>query len=371
MDADRFDRLSKTLFASGSRRTLLHLLSAVPLAGALAAILGDESVAKDRRRRRKTRHRQRHERSQDRRRQQQRRKQHKGKGKDRPRCAKVGKAAKKGTPCCKGLSPDVTGRCVAGCTPGSCPANACGSQPDGCGGTLTCGCTGNAICVSGACRACDVCANGCAFSSVRAAINAANNAPTAGGTIHICPGTYQDSDSLEMSILKSVTLIGAGDGLDGTILQRAPFPQRRVLQIDQSATVGLQGLRLTGGVSPSGGGLINGGTTTMTNCTVIGNLAQVGGGIYHEIGSLTLIGCTVRENDANFDGGGIHNAGGGMVTLDATTVTLNRANLLDGGASGGGIFEASGTVILQNGSSVTDNTPDNCAPPGSVPGCAG
>jgi hypothetical protein len=42
------------------------------------------------------------------------------------------------------------------CTPRSCPAGACGSMPDGCGGTLQCGGCGNPtpVCAANACHAC-------------------------------------------------------------------------------------------------------------------------------------------------------------------------------------------------------------------------
>src|SRR5918994_3739791 len=44
MDADRFDRLSKTVFHAGTRRQLLGLLTTVPVLGALTALLGPEET---------------------------------------------------------------------------------------------------------------------------------------------------------------------------------------------------------------------------------------------------------------------------------------------------------------------------------------
>ena len=44
---------------------------------------------------------------------------------------------------------DGSGRCAA-CIPSTCAPNACGSVPDGCGGTLSCGgCLGNSLCDAG------------------------------------------------------------------------------------------------------------------------------------------------------------------------------------------------------------------------------
>jgi hypothetical protein len=38
---------------------------------------------------------------------------------------------------------------------------------------------------------------------------------------------------------------------------------------------------------------------------------------------------------------------------------------------GGGIFNDSGTVTGATATNITGNKPDNCAPPGAVPGCTG
>ena len=48
MDANRFDVLSRQLSALDTRRGLLRLLTALPLAGALAAIQGEEEAAAER-----------------------------------------------------------------------------------------------------------------------------------------------------------------------------------------------------------------------------------------------------------------------------------------------------------------------------------
>ncbi|MEV7522379.1 hypothetical protein [Streptomyces sp. NPDC091371] len=60
--------------------------------------------------------------------------------------------------------------------------------------------------------------------------------------------------------------------------------------------------------------------------------------------------------------GGLYNVG--TTSLTGSAVTGNRA------AAGGGVFEAAGAVTL-SATAVAANTPDNCAPQGSVPGCTG
>jgi hypothetical protein len=121
----------------------------------------------------------------------------------------------------------------------------------------------------------------------------------------------------------------------------------------------------------SGGGIVNHGTMTLNKSEVNSNtaagsgLAASGGGIINAQGppgtaptTLTVNNSQVNNNTAGGEGGGIANGTsapgppplfGGTVTLNHSQVTGNAA------AAGGGIF----------------NSPDNCAPPGSVPGCTG
>lgn len=120
-----------------------------------------------------------------------------------------------------------------------------------------------------------------------------------------------------------------------------------------------------------GGGLYirAGSTATLTHSTVRDNTAQVGGGITSEgTVTLNLVHSTVRGNTASDRGGGIDN--GGTATLTHSTVERNTSQ--GGPGSGGGINQQSpsATVTLSQ-SQVRNNTPDNCAPSGSVPGCVG
>ena len=124
MDPRRFDTLAKSLSGTNTRRRLMGLVAALPLAGALGGLLGEEGVdgqgsgagvggGGGRRRRRRGRH---HP-GQD-------KKNRKGKRRHRRN----------------------------GCTPTTCAAEGktCGSIADGCGTTLDCGaCTGTETCGGG------------------------------------------------------------------------------------------------------------------------------------------------------------------------------------------------------------------------------
>jgi hypothetical protein len=299
---------------------------------------------------------------------------------------------------------------VCGCARTTCAAQGknCGTIPDGCGGALNCGncggaapicannvctactsstqCPANTICEGGSCRACDVCLDGsCDYDTVQAAV--ATGGPT---TIRICPGTYVSG----VTIGRNLSLIGSGDGTGAgdTILDAQATI---AVIVNNGVTATLQGLRITDGLSPfGGGGILNRGTSlSMTDCTVTGNLAGSlttgadGGGVYNAAGStLTMTDCRIEGNQARKqrigstegEGGGLYNQGtatltrcsmnnntaedgggifndGGTTTLDFTGVHANTAN-----AGAGGVRNLSGTVILQNTSLVTFNSQPNC-----------
>jgi hypothetical protein len=100
---------------------------------------------------------------------------------------------------------------------------------------------------------------------------------------------------------------------------------------------------------------------TLTDSTVTGNRAPVGGGIASN-GTLTLIGSTVAGNLATTGagslGGGIA-VTGGTTTLRNSTVSGNSATDADGNRSqGGGIYVAAGTLVTQ-GVTIAGNRADS------------
>jgi ferredoxin len=169
------------------------------------------------------------------------------------------------------------------------------------------------------CNGGDVCANGCPFSTVQAAIEAA----AAGDTITLCAGSFTGN----LTINKDLTLVGAGE--DVTTLQGDGAGT--VVTIN-GGIVKLQDLRITGGAGADyGGGIYNAGTLTLTGCTVSGNNTDngYGNGIYNEVDStLTVADCTISENGLDAPGapfgGGIYSEG--TLSVSNSRLTGNRAN---------------------------------------------
>jgi predicted outer membrane repeat protein len=137
----------------------------------------------------------------------------------------------------------------------------------------------------------------------------------------------------------ALTLKGGGPSSDFSVL--------RLYQVNAS----ISGLTITGGyTTDNGGGIENSyGTLTLTNCTLSGNSAQIGGGIFN-YGTANLSNCTVSGNSAT-SGGGIFQDSFGTLTLANCTVFGNSAN--SGGVAvhhpiaGGGISNY-GTLTLTN-----------------------
>jgi len=140
--------------------------------------------------------------------------------------------------------------------------------------------------------------------------------------------------------------------------------------INNNGYLTVRGSTVFGNSGDNGGGIFNflaGQTVELIQSSVHHNTARAsdGGGINNYQGEMTVSGSSVYSNTAPF-GGGIWN--GGTLTVSRSSVLLNTAT--GGPGSGGGIYKSGGTVALDR-SVVRNNTPDNCAPPGSVLGCTG
>jgi hypothetical protein len=115
---------------------------------------------------------------------------------------------------------------------------------------------------------------------------------------------------------------------------------------------GGNGVLGSGPLGGYGGGICNyGGTATVTACTLTGNQAAEGGGLYSgsltSTGTLTVSGCTVSGNRAVADGGGLSVTGTAQVTV--CTITNNTAV-----GDGGGMVCSRGTLTL-SGSTLAGN----------------
>jgi hypothetical protein len=188
--------------------------------------------------------------------------------------------------------------------------------------------------------------------SLRQALADANDSDTIDfavtGTIGLTIG--------ELSVDKSITISGPGAdnlAIDGNA-------KSRVFYVSSGRTVTISDITITNGNPPGsppddyGGGIYNDhATLTLNNCTISGNLASVGGGIFNDgfqgNAMLTLNNCAVTGNSIDFSGGGIFNDGqqGGSGTLEITNSTLSGNSALFGGGIANNGFGGNGVVTLK------------------------
>ena len=122
----------------------------------------------------------------------------------------------------------------------------------------------------------------------------------------------------------------------------------RIFEVSAGATVTLNSLFLTNGYAGSGGSggavlVDNGGTLTLTNCSVSGNSAASAGAIENESGTLTISASTISGNVSTGNGGGIDNDAGATLLLHDSTLSGNSAV-----GGGGGIENYQATATLNN-----------------------
>lgn len=210
-----------------------------------------------------------------------------------------------------------------------------------------------------------ICAAASGLCTLRAAIQEAN-ATTGPSTITLPVGTYvlnvvgpgEDLAATgDLDIRQPLSIIGAGAA--STVIDG--YGSDRIFHKIGPIAVQLSGLTLRNGSVPhapqstaikdgGGGGAIyisGGGSLTLSNVVVAGNIATSGAITIDDGGSLTVNSSTINGNTASF-GGGIYN--NGSVTIANTTISGNTAS-----RSGGGIYVAKGSLSLRD-STISSNT---------------
>ncbi len=128
---------------------------------------------------------------------------------------------------------------------------------------------------------------------------------------------------------------------------------------NNSGVISLDHLDITGGSAPSdgGGGIVNGGTLTVTHSAIYGNSAYYGGGIFNS-GALSLVNSTLSGNAATTQGGGAI-----YQISSAATAAINYSTLVNNTASSGagGIWLNLGSGLTLHNSIVASNSGGNFA----------
>ena len=153
-----------------------------------------------------------------------------------------------------------------------------------------------------------------------------------------------------MIITKNLSIVGEGDTqtiLDGDSKPRVIFIAGYVVADISSVTI-QNGYTNWG----PGGGVANylHSVVRLQDCTITGNRAVSGSGVYNSQGTLTIIDCIITDN-INLGGGmGSGIESGGDLTIEYSTVSNNK-----GGYNGGGIYSHDFSTIIIRNSTITGN----------------
>ena len=220
-----------------------------------------------------------------------------------------------------------------------------------------------------------VCASGCNYTSINAAIAAAQN----GDVIQLAAQTYLEGAVIN-TLGKAITLRGVVNaaGEPASVLDGADSHRVLICQSGETTATVFENLVIRNGTGDYGGGMYNynnsnpslnnctftdntasgqygygGGmynnyssSPTLTNCTFTGNTAQYGGGMFNYNSSPTLTNCTFTDNTATYSGVGMYNSASSP-TLNDCTFTLN---------TGVGMYNNSSSSPTLTNCTFTDNT---------------
>jgi hypothetical protein len=220
-----------------------------------------------------------------------------------------------------------------------------------------------------------------------------------GDTINVAVGTYTSTLDQVVWIDKDITLSGGWNAgfatqsgtstIDGQVSRAGIIVDASVRSVivviehftiqngitskrgggirNASGTLTLSNSSVINNVAPEGGGISNEGGMNIKNSIVSGNTTNVGGGggIMNQ-GALMINNSTV-SNNTSFDsvGGGVNNPNGGGISnvfvgtilfLNNSTVSGNTSTCVYGFCGGGGIYLGDFTAATLNNSTVSGNT---------------
>ncbi|MDB4780372.1 right-handed parallel beta-helix repeat-containing protein [bacterium] len=190
-----------------------------------------------------------------------------------------------------------------------------------------------------------VCASGCDYTSINAAIDAASD----GDVIQLAAETYFEGEQID-TLGKAITLRGVLDkaGEPASVLDGAGTHRVLICQGGETNATLFENLLIKNGFSVQNGGglLIQASGPTVQQCVFLSNLAFDGGGVFNGAGSEpTFRKCRFESNQCVRWAGGIANFSGSAPLVLECVFVDNRAS----NAAGGGVRNSeSGNVVFED-----------------------
>ncbi|MCP4743846.1 MAG: right-handed parallel beta-helix repeat-containing protein [Actinomycetales bacterium] len=197
-----------------------------------------------------------------------------------------------------------------------------------------------------------VCADGCDYTSINAAIGAASD----GDVIQLAAETYFEGEQIDPRG-KAITLRGVLDkaGEPTSVLDGAGSHRVLICQRGETGSTVFEWLVIQNGSGSTGAGMINRNSSSpsLADCAFTSNSAHLGGGMYNSSSSPTLANCTFTGNTAyGGTGGGMSNNSSSPILTDCT-FTGNSTSY-----SGGGIYNYLGSSPNLANCTFTGNAAD-------------
>lgn len=176
-----------------------------------------------------------------------------------------------------------------------------------------------------------VCASGCDFNSIQAAVDFA--APD--DELALARETFTETVTVDKD------LVIRGAGAESTIIQAAgslAASTSRVITITRGVSATINGVTVrfgeaVGMAEDDGGGILNNGTLLLQSSEVLSSTAGRGGGVYVGENALLLV------TDSEIRGNTSTSAGGGIYVFDGASLSVNSSSILrnESRTDGGGI----------------------------------
>ena len=186
-----------------------------------------------------------------------------------------------------------------------------------------------------------VCASGCQYTSINAAIDDASD----GDVIQLSAETYTEGEVIDTDG-KAITLLGTTDksGAPTSILDGVGNHQVLRCTTDESSTTVLKNLHITRGFDPGGaGGLeVDRASPSVFNCYFVLNSSFLGGGLFALESRMSLEGCWFENNDGGAGAGAFLQDSN--VTMHGCTFSGNTAVIGGSGAVCLATDEADGPI---------------------------